>query len=405
MRIRYHAQRKHVIYSLDGLLYELHTLSFLLAPSVFVLLCRCITQFQFSRARELDGRRSLRFWFVLVALVNVSAVWAHAFGSAGGGGGGGGGHGVGEEKSVLLDFVGMGHRPTKLQLLLLDATIMFLQAILTTISYETSLSHAMPSDVPDPLFPAPSSIGSEFSSEEEETAPFLPYSSPDTSAIAMASSATAYPPTPPIPTSSSSLTHADASTDQPPSSSLNNNDSGDDDGNSNSNSNSKPTPHDPLPPPLPIIDLTLRHIIHRLTSPIPELPSLRAGAAAANEGLDGGDDELAVLRLPLPNTTTVRVAHTLRIFAQARQRQRQREREQQQAARRLRRASRADGGGGEGGNGNGNGNGNGADGEGRGPGRGGSARNREGNGDGGGGEDERPRTARIPGAIEDEDEG
>ncbi|KAL5523523.1 hypothetical protein ACEPAG_7696 [Sanghuangporus baumii] len=396
MRIRYYAQRKHVIYSLDSLLYELHTLSFVLAPSIFVLLCRCITQFQFSRARELDGRRSLRFWFMLVALVNVSAVWAHAFDAGGGGRGGGGG---GEEKSVVLDFVGMGHKPTKVQLLLLDATIMFLQAILTTISYETSLSHAMPSDAADPLFPTSSSISCELSSSSEETAPFLPYSSPDTSSIASASSATTYPPTPPIPTPAS-LTRPDASTEQPSSSSINNDaDDDDNDDDNNNSSNSKPTPRDPLPPPIPIIDLSLRQIIHRLTSPIPELPSSRTGAGAANEGLDGGDDELAVLRLPLPNTTSVRFAHTLRIFAQARQRQRQREREQQVAARRLRRASRADGGGNVDENGDENGDGDGVEGEGRGPGRGREESN------GGGGDERRPRTARIPGAIEDEDEG
>ena len=49
--------------------------------------------------------------------------------------------------------------------------------------------------------------------------------------------------------------------------------------------------------------------------------------------LESEDDELAVINLPFPNTTPVRLAHTIRLLAQARQRRRERER---QEARRLR---------------------------------------------------------------------
>ncbi|EJD02686.1 uncharacterized protein FOMMEDRAFT_19965 [Fomitiporia mediterranea MF3/22] len=327
MPIRYHAQRKHIIYSLDALLYELHALSFLLAPSVLVLLCRCTTQFQFARVRELDGRRPLAFWLALVLLVNVGGVWAHASIAEGEGG-----------KGIVLDFVGMGRRPSKTQLLLLDATIMFLQAILTTIAYETSLALAMPADVVDPLFPAATDSSAPPSPiilpepRTSETAAFLPYSS----AVVSADASMTYPPTrPPIPSSSSP-----------------------------SFESSTKASMDPVPPSIPIINLSLRHIIHRLTSPVPTPPP-------RTDGLDGEDDELGVLRLPLPNTTSVRVAHTLRILQQARARRRERER--QEARRPRGNASRGSGDGVAGGSANANG---------------------------------RGRGRRIPGAIvEEEDEG
>ncbi|THH06040.1 hypothetical protein EW145_g4360, partial [Phellinidium pouzarii] len=168
--------------ALDSLLYQLHTLSFLLSPSLLILLCRCATQFQFARARELDGRRSLAFWFALVALVNAGGVWAHAVGPGS------------DNRAVVLDFVGMGYKPSKLQLLLLDATIILFQALLTTISYETSLALAMPADVPDPLLPESTPILSS-PGIELENAPFLAtptFPSPHT---ASAPTRFAYPPT------------------------------------------------------------------------------------------------------------------------------------------------------------------------------------------------------------------
>lgn len=91
--LRYYSEKSQ----LDSLLYELHTLSFLLAPSLLILLCRCATQFQFARARDIDSRRGLSFWLILVVLVNAGGVWAHASSGAGD-----------YTKGVVLDFVGMG---------------------------------------------------------------------------------------------------------------------------------------------------------------------------------------------------------------------------------------------------------------------------------------------------------
>ncbi|KAH8118967.1 hypothetical protein DFH11DRAFT_1780198 [Phellopilus nigrolimitatus] len=305
MPIRYHAQRKHIIHSLDTLLYQLHTLSFLLAPSLLIYLCRCATQFQFARARELDGRRSLAFWFALVAMVNAGGVWAHAAAGA-----------TSDARAVVLDFVGMGHKPSRLQLLLLDVTIMLLQALLTTIAYETSLTLAMPGDIPDPLLPASFSpppspdIGS-------ETLPFLPPPSPPPTPSTP--NPNTYPPTPAL-TPPSRAPHTRAPL-LPKSSS------------SGSRASAR------LPPATPVLDLSARHVAHRLTAPAPEPPE-RAGDALDG---GGGDDELAALRLPLPNTTSVRLAQTLRVLAQARTRRRDRERDE---ARRPRAGERSGGGGG-----------------------------------------------------------
>lgn len=147
---------------LDSLLYQLHTLSFLLSPSIWFFLCRTLSQFQFGRPRDIDPDRSPRFWCALSLMVNAGSVYWHAK------------EGPAEGRSIILDFVGMGmfymilsssehidmfisaHVPSRAQLLLLDFTIIFLQILLVIISFETSLAAAMPEDTPDPLLPDPS---------------------------------------------------------------------------------------------------------------------------------------------------------------------------------------------------------------------------------------------------------
>ncbi|EIN11331.1 hypothetical protein PUNSTDRAFT_141737 [Punctularia strigosozonata HHB-11173 SS5] len=139
MRMRHHAQRQHIIHSIDRLLYQLHTLSFFYSPSIWAYLGRCITQFNFARPREIDSKRSLRFWYALVLLVNISCI-SHAIQGA-------------SEGSIMLDFVGIGHKPSKPQLLFLDLLIMFLQTVLVTVAYETSFANDFPG-LPDALAPA-----------------------------------------------------------------------------------------------------------------------------------------------------------------------------------------------------------------------------------------------------------
>ncbi|TBU31564.1 hypothetical protein BD309DRAFT_886759 [Dichomitus squalens] len=138
-----HAQRKHIIHSLSSLLYQLHTVSFLLSPRLWPLLCRIATQFQFSRPRDIDSQRSLRFWFILVVLVNLQSFYNHIF------------KGPAEGRSIILDFVGLAHKPSKVFLLSLDSLIVFLEFILIIIAYETSFVLASPPDTSDPLLPHP----------------------------------------------------------------------------------------------------------------------------------------------------------------------------------------------------------------------------------------------------------
>lgn len=58
-------------------------------------MCRIIAQFQCSRPRELDSNRSLRFFYVLVVLLNLVGVVKHA------------NYGVADGRALVLDFVGM----------------------------------------------------------------------------------------------------------------------------------------------------------------------------------------------------------------------------------------------------------------------------------------------------------
>ncbi|KAH8080283.1 hypothetical protein BXZ70DRAFT_960361 [Cristinia sonorae] len=147
MHIR-HAQRKHIIHSLDTLLYQLHALSFFLSPYLWPYLCRVIAQSQFQRPQDVDQNRSLRFWFFLVLFFNIGSVWTHATTTPS------------ESRSVILDFVGMAHTPSKLHLLTLDFAIIILTMLLTFIAYETSLLADMPSNTTDPLQPKPNSATS-----------------------------------------------------------------------------------------------------------------------------------------------------------------------------------------------------------------------------------------------------
>ncbi|KLO15387.1 hypothetical protein SCHPADRAFT_871150 [Schizopora paradoxa] len=264
MPIRHHAQRKHIIHSLNSLLYQLHTLSFFLAPSIIAYLCRCGTQFQFAKPRDLDGKRSLRFWFVIILLVNMGSVWSHAT------------EGAPEGKTIVLDFVGMGRKPSKAQLLWLDFTIILLECILSTIAFETSLANAMPDDTPDPLY-IPPTTETIFDSEEHdlEHDALLPITSLDTESTPLNSDPSfSYPPKPP-------------STD---------------------------TRH--LPPREPVMILTLSHVYHRLVSPTP-IPPPRS------LDLESLEDSLRRLALPLPATSgaSMAVSRMLELIRRARARE------------------------------------------------------------------------------------
>ncbi|KAJ7497367.1 hypothetical protein FB451DRAFT_1211177 [Mycena latifolia] len=135
------AQRKHIVQSLDILLYELHVLAFFLSPSIWTLIFRLLSQSQCSKPRELDAAWSLRIFFALLISLNAITVWNHAT------------SGPSDGKSVILDFIGMAYAPSKSRLLLLDIFIVFLQMILATIAYETSLVKG--NDTPDNLSPVP----------------------------------------------------------------------------------------------------------------------------------------------------------------------------------------------------------------------------------------------------------
>ena len=137
---------------LDALLYQLHVLSFLLAPSIITLFVRAAGQFQLSHPREFGPRRTLRFRFMLIFLFNAGSFWNHVISSPQG-------------KSVVLDFVGMGtvcrlspsflrshlfiqirwtaFTPPRTQLLLLDLLIIILSVIVTTVAFETAYARAV----------------------------------------------------------------------------------------------------------------------------------------------------------------------------------------------------------------------------------------------------------------------
>ncbi|KAI0829805.1 hypothetical protein BC628DRAFT_1532603 [Trametes gibbosa] len=136
-----HAQRKHIIHSLNSLLYQLHTVSFLLSPRIWAYFCRVLVQFQFARPRDIDSQRSLRFWIFCILSTNAPSIYNHATKNTAAG------------RSLILDFVGSDNVPSRAFLLFLDFVIVLFQIVLTVIAYETSLARDMPPDTSDPLQP------------------------------------------------------------------------------------------------------------------------------------------------------------------------------------------------------------------------------------------------------------
>ncbi|KAJ7924886.1 hypothetical protein B0H13DRAFT_1976538 [Mycena leptocephala] len=128
MHKRLRAQQKHIIQSLDILLYQLHVLAFFLSPSIWTLIFRLLSQSQCSKPRELDTAWSLRAFFALLVSLNIITVWNHAT------------SGASDSKTVILDFIGLAYTPSKFRLLSLDIFIVFLQMVLATIAYETSFA-------------------------------------------------------------------------------------------------------------------------------------------------------------------------------------------------------------------------------------------------------------------------
>ena len=279
---------------LDQVVYQLHTVSFFLAPALLPFLARVLFQFQFAKPRDIDPGRSLRFWFMLVLVFNVGSVWAHATETAA----------QAAQQSIILDFVGPGAQalrrhdsfiaganrsrahcvwwtgapPSRLQLLLLDLAIIVLDMVLVFISYEDALHEASPKDSADPLAPIPPA--SVPSTPELD----FPIASPSASPSASSTSLPLgyqYPPKPP--------SHTDPQ-----------------------------TPY--------VLDLRLSAIYRRLRDPAPPAP-------------ERAPDDL----LPMPNTTAFQLTGTLRVLLQARTRarnqmeeRRRRKREQEERGRRQR---------------------------------------------------------------------
>lgn len=151
-----------------------------MSPSLLLLIPRITSQFQFSRPREIQADKTLRFWFAMVLVFNIGSVWTHAVDGASTG------------PSLILDFVGMGactyvstiytansragYVPSKLQLVFLDVFIIFLEMVLTTIAYETSLSAATSAtDTTDTLLHVPRSPNPQLSTPNKSQPINVPY--------------------------------------------------------------------------------------------------------------------------------------------------------------------------------------------------------------------------------------
>ncbi|KAF5370617.1 hypothetical protein D9758_002040 [Tetrapyrgos nigripes] len=95
MQQRYHAERKHLIQSLDALLHQLFCLSYYLSPSMFALLLRLSAQVMCRSPREMFPTLPLGGFLLVLLCFNGLSLYRHAT------------HGAMEGGAIILDFVGL----------------------------------------------------------------------------------------------------------------------------------------------------------------------------------------------------------------------------------------------------------------------------------------------------------
>ncbi|KAK7472906.1 hypothetical protein VKT23_001013 [Stygiomarasmius scandens] len=121
---RYHAERKHIIRSIDALLYQLYCLSYYLSPSMFALLLRLSAQVMCKNPRILFPTFPLGAFLLLLSGFNGFNLYHHIT------------QGAVEGGAIILDFVGLAYSPSKLQLLTVDLSILLMQSLLLIISFD-----------------------------------------------------------------------------------------------------------------------------------------------------------------------------------------------------------------------------------------------------------------------------
>ncbi|CAE6491234.1 unnamed protein product [Rhizoctonia solani] len=136
----YHAQRNHLLQSLDRLSYVYISYSYLLAPSLTALIARLVAQYRITVLRDVQPTYPLRFHLIILLLITAGPLLRHIFG------------GVSQGSGVLLDFVGRGTPTHPVQALVIDLLLLLFQLVQLTISYETA---RWKPEVPDPLFAPP----------------------------------------------------------------------------------------------------------------------------------------------------------------------------------------------------------------------------------------------------------
>ncbi|KAF8745702.1 hypothetical protein RHS02_01134, partial [Rhizoctonia solani] len=136
----YHAQRSHLLQSLDRLSYVYISYSYLLAPSLTALIARLVAQYRITVLRDVQPTYPLRFHVIILLLITAGPLLRHIFG------------GIAQGNGVLLDFVGQGVPTHSAHTLAIDLLLLLFQIVQLTISYETA---RWKPEVPDPLFTPP----------------------------------------------------------------------------------------------------------------------------------------------------------------------------------------------------------------------------------------------------------
>ncbi|CAE6479675.1 unnamed protein product [Rhizoctonia solani] len=136
----YHAQRNHLLHSLDRLSYVYISYSYLVAPSLTALIARLVAQYRITVLRDVQPTYPLRFHLIVLLLITAGPLFRHIFG------------GVAQGSGVLLDFVGRGTPTHPVHALIIDFLLLIFQLVQLTIAYETA---RWKPETPDPLFTPP----------------------------------------------------------------------------------------------------------------------------------------------------------------------------------------------------------------------------------------------------------
>ncbi|SPO30631.1 uncharacterized protein UTRI_05248 [Ustilago trichophora] len=135
-------ERKELIQSLDLLCFILFVYTWLLDNRTFLLIIKAALQVQFCNPLQMHPTWSLPFFVVFLLCLNLLLSLAHLWTPP---------NLTNTGDAILIDFVGQTTTPNRLHMLLIDASVCFVQLLMTVVAFEMGKDDTKPDDEPSAL--------------------------------------------------------------------------------------------------------------------------------------------------------------------------------------------------------------------------------------------------------------